>query len=603
LRIAVLAKQVPAIAELEYAEDGRLRRDGVDTEMNAYCRRAVSKGVTLANATGGTCTVFTLGPPAAQDVLREAIAWGATQGVHVCDPAFAGSDTFATARALVAALEQQGPFDLVIVGRNSVDSDTGQVGAQVAELLGLPFIGPVLELALTSDGIDATCDAGDGLTRLSTTVPVVLAAAERLCEPCKKSPADRAQVRADAIKTLSAADLGTGPWGQAGSLTLVGHARPHGVSRMQLVLSGPVEGQVIDAVKFLTQRGVGKRESEGGPRLTVPSRSEPSGPIIAVIIEPSRANVSREMLGSAALLAAELGGQTVAIGELADEGELLSADGADALVDLVSTGGPLMPEDHARAIAEWARTARPWAVLLPSTSWGREVGGRIAAALGAGLTGDAVGLEIDDGRLIAWKPAFGGQMVAAITATSDVQMATIRAGMLPRLHQRSRTSVPRQTRGVDPRGRVRVHSYSRNDDAELLSEAQVVIGVGRGVDPGDYGLFAQLEDGLGAVLGATRKVTDAGYLPHSRQVGITGKTIEPDLFISVGASGRFNHIIAIGAAKTVLAINSDPEAEIFGVSDVGIVGDYRDVIPLLTGSLLDIVTAGTGLPSTAKAAP
>jgi electron transfer flavoprotein alpha subunit len=281
----------------------------------------------------------------------------------------------------------------------------------------------------------------------------------------------------------------------------------------------------------------------------------------------------------------------------------LSADGADALVDLVSTGGPLMPEDHARAVAEWARTARPWAVLLPSSSWGREVGGRIAAALGAGLTGDAVGLEIDDGRLIAWKPAFGGQMVAAITATSDVQMATIRAGMLPRLHQRSRTSIPRQKRSVDPRGRVRVHSYSKNDDAELLSEARIVIGVGRGVDPGDYGLFARLEDGLGAVLGATRKVTDAGHLPHSRQVGITGKTIEPDLFISVGASGRFNHIIAIGAAKTVLAINSDAEAEIFGVSDVGIVGDYRDVVPLLTGSLLDIVTARTGLARTAKAAP
>src|SRR5581483_7310763 len=101
-------------------------RQGLALEMNAYCRRAVSKGVELARQTGGTCTVFTLGPPSAEDVLREAIAWGANDGVLLSDPAFAGSDTLATAKTLAAAIRPQG-YDLILVGRNSIDGETGQV--------------------------------------------------------------------------------------------------------------------------------------------------------------------------------------------------------------------------------------------------------------------------------------------------------------------------------------------------------------------------------------------------------------------------------------------------------------------------------------------
>src|SRR5262249_35826778 len=135
MRIAVLVKQVPKFEAMELGPGGRLVREGLELEMNPYCRRAVSKGVEVAKASGGTCTVCTLGPPAAEDSLREAIAWGADDGVLVTDVAFAGSDTLATARALAAALTREGPFDVVLVGRNSVDADTGQVGPELAEVL------------------------------------------------------------------------------------------------------------------------------------------------------------------------------------------------------------------------------------------------------------------------------------------------------------------------------------------------------------------------------------------------------------------------------------------------------------------------------------
>ena len=202
MRIAVLVKQVPKFEEMELGPDGRLRRDGIEPEMNPYCRRAVSKAVELAaERVGSRVVVFTLGPPAADDTLREAIAWGLERGVdiggvHVTDAAFAGSDTLATAKALAAALTREGPFDLVLAGRNSVDADTGQVGPEVAELLDLPFLTGVRYLAIEGTRVDARCEHDDGWMQAEVELPAVLSCAERLTEPSKVDPPGRAAVPA-----------------------------------------------------------------------------------------------------------------------------------------------------------------------------------------------------------------------------------------------------------------------------------------------------------------------------------------------------------------------------------------------------------------------
>jgi len=135
------------------------------------------------------------------------------------------------------------------------------------------------------------------------------------------------------------------------------------------------------------------------------------------------------------------------------------------------------------------------------------------------------------------------------------------------------------------RGRVRVLARTRDDDLDALAEAETVIGVGRGVPPNDYDSLEPLRELLHAELGATRKVTDEGWLPRARQVGITGRSIAPRLFISIGASGKFNHTIGIRAARTVLAINDDANALIFDAADAGIVGDWREAVPLLVAAL------------------
>lgn len=593
LRIAALIKQIPKFEEMELGPDGRLVREGLRLEMNPYCRRAIGQGTTLAAETGGSLTVFTLGPPPAEDSLREALAWADQEGatadaVLISDPAFAGSDTLATARALAAALEREGPFDLVLAGRNSVDADTGQVGPEAAELLDLPFLGGVRELSLDLDAepvrVHARLEHDDGWARATVSLPAVLSCAERLCTPAKMDHPDRDAVDGSRVRTLTAADLGDGPWGQAGSPTRVGEVRTMDIPRLRKVLDGPVGEAAAEAVAILADRGAFETGARSLSAGRVPVSDDQGKGTIGVVVEPGRERLTRELLGAAARLAAEIGGGVTALGPSLSERDAaaLGPSGADRAVVL---DGPNVEEDVAGAVAAWAEDERPWAVLAPSTVWGREVAARAAARLGAGLTGDAVEVELGDhGRLVAWKPAFGGALVAAITATSPVQMVTVRAGVLPVLDPREgEASVGR--RSVQPRGRVTVHERTRDDDVDVIAAADMVIGLGQAIPPDRYSELDDLARVLGAELGCTRKVTDQGWMPRARQIGITGLSIQPRLFVSLAASGKFNHTVGIRGAANVLAVNHDPDALIFGACDVGIVGDWAETVPALVEAL------------------
>ncbi len=588
LRIAVLVKQIPAVDEMELGSDGRLvrdGRDGMDLEMSAYCRRAVSKAVELvASAEGGSITVLTLGPPAAEDVLREAIAWGRDRGADIrgvllTDPAFAGSDTIATARALHAAIRREGPFDLILTGKNSLDADTGQVPPQLAELLDVPFAAGVKQLEIDDGVLRLGCEHDDTWVELEMRAPALLSCAERLCDPSKVPSAQRAEVPTEFIATLSAADIGPGAWGASGSLTEVGDCRTVTVDRSRLLTpNAPLDIQVRDAVQQLIDRGA--LSANGKDPAPLPATSGP-GHLIAVLADPDHDTINRELCGLAARLAAEVGGSTVLLASHTVAAADAGSWGADRLVLL---DGSDVEEDIARAVASWIAEASPWAVLASSTAHGREVASRVAAAIGAGLTGDAADVEIVDGRLVAWKPAFGGQLVAAVTATSPVQMVTMRAGVVPPSEPR-RYVAELSTVTVESRGRIVVNSRSRQDELESLADANVVIGVGQGVPVDELHHLDELRDLLGAQIGCTRKLTDTGAMPHARQIGVTGRAISPALYIAVGTSGKFNHMVGVRTAGTVLAINPDPDALVFQHADVGVVAPFQDCVPLLVKEL------------------
>jgi electron transfer flavoprotein alpha subunit len=213
------------------------------------------------------------------------------------------------------------------------------------------------------------------------------------------------------------------------------------------------------------------------------------------------------------------------------------------------------------------------------------VAGRAAARLVAGLTGDAIGLEVSSGRLLAWKPAFGGCLVAAITASSPIQMATVRPGALLGWSLRPPEQIPVHT-SITPRTtRVVVSEVSPNDNVEALGRARVVVGVGSGVNPDDCHLLTPLLKLLDAELAATRRVTDRGWLPHSRQVGLTGRSVAPALYFAIGLSGRYNHMVGTRRAGCVIAINIDSQAPVSAFADLTMVADWREAVPALTDSL------------------
>jgi electron transfer flavoprotein alpha subunit len=584
VRVGVLIKQVPDVESLALGSDGRLVRSGRALEINAYCRRAISQGVDLARQSGGSCIVFTLGPPSADDALREAVAWGADEGIHLTDPAFAGSDTLATARALAAALRLCGPFDVILAGRNSVDADTGQVGAEVAELLGLPLLAGVKAMTVKAGTVVARLELDDGWADAEIELPAVLTCAERLCAPAKVDPPGRAAVDPARLRRLGAQDLGPGPWGAAGSPTAVGEVRALEVTRRRVVLHGSPLEQVDEAVRLLVDAGaLGEGRDGGAVAPGAVADGWPRGSRqVAVLVEAGHEHLNRQLLGAAARLAQSLQAQVTAIGAVgAVAAEMVGAWGADQLVTVDGSGAWIGEEDLASAVAAWARDAEPWAMLAPSTLWGREVAARVAARLGLGLTGDAIDVAVAGDRLLSWKPAFGGQLVAAVTTTSTIQMATVRPGVLPTLAPRAPRAVPVIAALAHPSGRVRILASGRDDDLDVLATAEIVVGVGAGVDPKEYPLLDPLLSALGAPLASTRKVTDQGWLPRSRQLGLTGRSIAPRLYVAIGLSGKFNHLVGVRSAGHILAVNADPAAKVFAAADVGIVGDWHEVVPRL----------------------
>ena len=556
--------------------------------MNDYCRRGVRAGCELAEATGGSCTAITLGPTSADTVLREAILCGCAGGIHVSDPAFAGSDTLATARALATALERCGPWDLVLCGRNSVDADTGQVPAQLAEMLGLPLLTGARQLEVDGDTIHALLEHDDEWVRVEVDLPAVVSCAERLCDPCKvKDPEAWATVDPALIELLDAADLGPGPWGADGSPTRVGRTRLLDVERAGERLDGVGPGQVDRVVEVLRARGAFDADIDGPADEVARPVGDGDGGDVVVLGEPGRHRMNSELLGAGAGLAAAIGGRCVMSIDVVDDWEALSGQGVDKVLRHAGTIGA---EDVAGMLESRLNRDSTWAVLAPGTAWGREVAARLATRLGAGLTGDAIGLEARDGRLVAFKPAFGGQMVAEITCTSAVQMATVRPGIFPGLSPRPNGPFAIEHLDAVAGSRTRTIERHRDDDRDLLANAAIVIGVGAGVDPTDLPEIEAHAAAIGAELCATRRVTDAGWMPRARQVGITGHSIAPRLYLAIGTSGKFNHTVGIRSAGTVVGINPDPDCELWSACDIGLVGDWRTAMDLLIPGLVHELT-------------
>ncbi|MBQ3530144.1 MAG: electron transfer flavoprotein subunit alpha/FixB family protein [Oscillospiraceae bacterium] len=237
----------------------------------------------------------------------------------------------------------------------------------------------------------------------------------------------------------------------------------------------------------------------------------------------------------------------------------------------------------AKALIPQAQNAR--VILAPATTRLRAILPMLAWYLQAGLTADCTHLDISpDGTLLQTRPAFGNSLIATIETVSGIQMATVRPGTFP--VSEGAEQIPVETLQEKPAQRVKLLEFVPLADSVPLGEAKIIVAGGAGI--GSSAGFLKLADfagRIGGVVGASRNAVDAGYVPYSAQVGMTGITVCPKLYIAVGISGAVQHLAGMSGSTTVIAINSDPKAPIFQYADYGIVGDWESIIDQLMEEL------------------
>lgn len=261
--------------------------------------------------------------------------------------------------------------------------------------------------------------------------------------------------------------------------------------------------------------------------------------------------------------------------------------GADKVFVLESDALEKYSNDgYANAVAELAKEKQPSAILLGCTVTGRDLAAQVAQKLGTGLMTDCTDMALENGQLVFTRPIYAGKaFVKASCPEARPAMATIRPNVLAiEGTQAGRTaeavSVPANTGNIRQAIKDIVLQISSRPE---LTEADIVVSGGRGMKgPENFKLLEDLADVLGAAVGASRAAVDAGWKAHSFQVGQTGKTVSPVIYIACGISGAIQHLAGMSSSKCIVAVNKDPEANIFKVADYGIVGDLFDVVPVLT---------------------
>ena len=315
------------------------------------------------------------------------------------------------------------------------------------------------------------------------------------------------------------------------------------------------------------------------------------------------ARVSWELLGKGAQLAASLGVELCAVvlgdgvAHLCDEAFSYGAQRAYLMDQPVLNHYRTYP--YLDALCHLIDRYKPEVILMGATGMGRDLAGAVATRVGTGLTADCTGLDIDDKRnLMQTRPAFGGNIMATIMCDRfRPQMATVRSHVMPmpeRVAGKNGTvvqaSLPMSEEDIFTKV-LQVIRDQKGDQVDIAG-AEFIVSGGRGMMAQEnFTLLKELADELGGVVGASRSAVDAGWMPADRQVGQTGKTVRPKIYIACGISGAIQHIVGMQDSDLVIAINRDREASIFEVADYGIVGDLFQVVPALTSQLRELKAA------------
>ena len=628
MHFIVLVKQVPDVSNIPEdawdREKGTLRRNVLDNVLNPLDLHGLTFACRLAAEMKEPDTrivALTMGPPQARDVLIDAMSRGADDAVLLTDRAFSGADTWATAYSLGCAVRKiqkeifKGERYVIVAGMQSVDGDTAQVPAQLAEDLGIEQIAYAQSFKV-ANGVPVITRIGPGgMESISPTSYPLLITTTACTQPLFRSFGRTRAARQHKITEWNAASVAADPKriGIPGSRTTVFRIFSPSEERHKECRMHQDPAELAGALLARYRQGPAQVSADTGPGYRLGDKESTYKGEVWVYIEQEGGTikpVSLELLSEARKLAASLNEKVGAVlpgdnvAGLADE---LISRGADKVY---VTEHPLLkhflPIPYKKAVAALVQSIRPQIMLFGATPLGRELAPRVAYGSDAGLTADCTALEIDDFNrgqtkwtaiLKQTRPALGGNIMATImTKDSKTQMATVRPGVFksaaPDLTRNG--EVIRTTPDLSP-GEIRTQIVSMESipPRSSIADADIVVSGGRGLGTkAKYDRIVRpLADALGKVLGArvevgaSRMAVEDGFIGHDHQVGQTGQTVQPRLYLALGISGAVQHVSGMQNAEIVVAVNKDAHARIFQYADFGMVGDLEALAPRLAEAI------------------
>jgi electron transfer flavoprotein alpha subunit len=635
LKIISLMKQVPLPTEMRMGADGLMDRTKAKSMINADCAFGLEQGLQLKkHAPDAELIVVSMGPPSFEQSLKKALAMGYDRAMLLSDRKLGGSDTFATGYAISSLIKKLGfergckdPF-IIFSGRQTTDGDTAHVPSQVAENLDIPQATFVEKVEFLGDHVKVRRIIEGGYQVLKLPIPCLISIAPTATSARHPSLAGAVRARDTKIEVWSLDQTGADSTvvGLTGSPTLVSKVVDIQKDRPPVnMISGHTGRELTDGLVSAIEDLKNRVADES-------SRSAPaSGANTAVAVEPDSgfpkvdfrngargvmtwvemhgqtpARSSLEILSQARKLADQLGTKvrSVMIGhDIKGAAREIIEHGAD---EVVIVDDPRLKEytilPTTTALSQIIEHDRPEIALFGATTSGRELAPRLASRVRAGVTADCTSLEVGDyvhrikkavfyPVLQSIRPTYGESKLATIIGFWCPQMATARAGtfkILPRDPSRKGTVTEFKPVFKDTDFKVEVLETRRESGGgDNLFVADIVISGGRPAgDCDEFRLIQDLvealrEQGINADWGASRHAVDNGYAPYARQIGQTGKTVRPKVYLAVAISGAIQHLAGMKESGKIIAINQDPQAAIFRHADFGLVRDYREVLPEL----------------------